>query len=956
MGSKREEGEADGGKMRVDGQRCYPFSYAFQDELEAQGIVADLPVPPAGEEELPAWERRRLEAAYDLAHAQDPPLAALCLSGGGIRSATFNLGMLQGLASIGLLDKFNYLSTVSGGGYIGSWLSSWTRDAAIAEVSTELENPFPDGNEIRQIRFLRDYSNYLSPRVGLLTLDTWTLFAIYLRNLLVNWLMLVPLLFAILVLPRLYIAYLEPLGDQAGFLWSGFAFGVLGNFCTAIDLPTIAAGPAWCRSFSRRAFVPFLLLSACSLSFYWASLDFCILPGWGAAASFAGFGACTYWSGWAAPSLLCLGKGAPSLGQAKSRRCRTALAFNAIAAASGAVGGMLAYLMGVKVFPALLAATWFPKPAYAALAVPAIMSVFLISGVVFIVGTNKFTGDDDREWWGRAGALVMLVILVWLLLFLSAVYGPMLVLHPFWETKVKLDGIATTLGLGGVTGLVTALFGKSKRTPAGLKGDEQKQSPFGNFSLQAGALLSIFLLVITLSSVATRFIESRMFPGQPTAMDMTDYPIPSKFAQSPKRATPFGLSAKEARHMSILWLPHRRSPLMTEEGGVSLLWLMLLAPLAFSLLVGWLVNPNRFSLHAMYRARLIRAYLGAVRDARQTRKPHPFTGFDPADNSRMSELSGKPMQIVNMAWNVVKGKRLGWQERKAMSFTASKLHCGSANVGYRPAGAYGGSGGITLGTAMAISGAAASPNMGYHSSPLITFVMAFFNVRLGWWMGNPNSGSWSKVGPIMGFGPMIRDAFGLTSSDSDYIYLSDGGHFENLGLYEMVRRRCRYLVVGDASCDPQGSLEDLGNAIRKIRVDLGIEIDLDLAGLQPRAEDKDGPVRTSASHFALGKIRYSLVDKGREDGKILYIKPSLCRELPGDVYHYAREFAEFPHQTTADQWFNESQFESYRKLGRHSIEHLTGTQREKGGKPGLGFDSFEQFFAFAARRVGRGKA
>jgi hypothetical protein len=140
-----------------------------------------------------------------------------------------------------------------------------------------------------------------------------------------------------------------------------------------------------------------------------------------------------------------------------------------------------------------------------------------------------------------------------------------------------------------------------------------------------------------------------------------------------------------------------------------------LAMLALGAVMASFINVNKFSLHAAYRNRLIRAYLGA---SNKTRDPNPFTGFDPEDNIAMHELGvKKPFHVVNMALNLVRGKNLAWQQRKAESFTVTPLHAGSYRVGYRRSQDYGkGDKGesISLGTAVAISGAAASPNMGYH--------------------------------------------------------------------------------------------------------------------------------------------------------------------------------------------------------------------------------------------------
>ncbi len=118
----------------------------------------------------------------------------------------------------------------------------------------------------------------------------------------------------------------------------------------------------------------------------------------------------------------------------------------------------------------------------------------------------------------------------------------------------------------------------------------------------------------------------------------------------------------------------------------------------------------------------------------------------------------------------------------------------------------------SLGTAVAISGAAASPNMGYHTSPPVAFLLTLFNVRMGWWLGNPRARyTWRYSSPRIGLIYMLGELFGTTSSSSDYVSLSDGGHFENLGIYELVRRRCRYIIVGDAEQDEDFKFGGLGS-------------------------------------------------------------------------------------------------------------------------------------------------
>jgi hypothetical protein len=322
------------------------------------------------------------------------------------------------------------------------------------------------------------------------------------------------------------------------------------------------------------------------------------------------------------------------------------------------------------------------------------------------------------------------------------------------------------------------------------------------------------------------------------------------------------------------------------------------------------IDINKFSLQAMYRNRLIRAYLGASNPKPEINQ---FTGFDQTDDFYLKNLtpSLKPFHVINMTLNLVSGERLAWQQRRAAPFTASPLHCGSDVLGYRPSAEYGGENGISLGTAFAISGAAASPNMGHYSSPAITFIMTLFNARLGSWFGNPQRKNWRDSGPHSAFDSIIREAFGLTNESSPYIYLSDGGHFENLGLYEMVRRRCRYIVALDGGGDPEYHYEELGNTLRKIRIDMKIPIDF----LEPHS----APGETPKSRCAVAEIRYKEIDPALENGYLVYIKPVVLASDDPDVTAYKVANPAFPHESTGNQWFNESQTESYRMLGLRSV-------------------------------------
>jgi hypothetical protein len=399
------------------------------------------------------------------------------------------------------------------------------------------------------------------------------------------------------------------------------------------------------------------------------------------------------------------------------------------------------------------------------------------------------------------------------------------------------------------------------------------------------------------------------------------------------------------------------------------LLLMLLVSGGLASFMSWQVDLNQFSLHTFYRNRLVRSFLGASR----TRDPQPFTGFDDDDDLSFTELATlfegriKPYPIFNAAINLVGGKNLAWQERKAASFVFTPDYCGfeyrddddppverraaakrkaedvaaqkkaddtgvvtqqAHDAGVKRLSAYaktpehaGDRHSLTLGLALATSGAAASPNMGYHSSPTLAFLMTIFNVRLGWWLRNPRFHEmWTDKKTSLSLRELLYELLGMTTDDRKWVYLSDGGHFENLGVYELVRRRCRLIVACDAGQDGDVTFEDLGNAIERCRADFGVDIEIDLGKLRP------GTDRHSAWHCAVGTIRYDRLppvkkgDPPEVPGTLLYIKSSLTGDEPADVLRYAAEHPAFPHESTSDQFFDESQFESYRALGFHAVQ------------------------------------
>ncbi|MEY2562398.1 MAG: hypothetical protein QOH88_591 [Verrucomicrobiota bacterium] len=879
-------------------------------------LPENLPKKEAEKLQL-AKQQERLKEIWGAVHALKEKRTALCISGGGIRSATFALGVLQGLARCGLLEKFHYLSTVSGGGYIGGWLAAWIQraDGGLNEVSTNLAHPRDDTRpnpEPTQMQQLRSYSNYLSPRLGLLSADTWTLVATYLRNLLLNWLVLIPLIAAVLTIPWFYTAILmmTPPPDTCFPLLVGL-FGLVGGVTfMGFNLPSVAKKARGNEaSFLRFCLLP-VFLAAVFITIYWAWFtnhggkipELAFLPGMAPHSStlFLWFGIGVHVVSWAV-----------SLLRVHGFRLLELLAV----IASGAIGGLLLWVAAIKFFPQPLQFAEL----YTCFGIPLFVGLFLLALVAFTGLSSRWTGDPDREWWARANGWLLIVALGWMAVSGLVLFGP-------WLLTCAVSAIT-----GGIAGIITVLAGRSSSIPANEK-QKGKAGPVAMIFSKASSLAAIVFIAVSIILIIfamTWGVEKIVIK-----LEDVDWNLDTK-----SRA--LGVVAHQLN--IILYTPW---------------WLVLLSGLALAAVGGLMacvINPNRFSMHAMYRDRLIRAYLGA---SNRKRVPNPFTGFDENDNPKMRYLwprdkfGGRLLPIINIALNLVKGKNLAWQERKAASFTVSPLHCGSYVVGYRKTdGAegqsyggeqqsstaskehYGGEDGISLGTAIAISGAAASPNMGYHSSPLVTFILTFLNVRLGAWLGNPGKAgdkTFQLGFPKVSVRPMIDEAFGLTDDSNPYVYLSDGGHFENLGLYEMVLRRCHYIVVSDAGQDPICSFADLGGAVRKIRIDLGIPIEFDEPMSIFARSDDDARNQTGRS-CAIGKIRYSAVDQVPngpkiEDGVLIYIKPACYGEEPRDIYEYFKSNDAFPHESTADQFFSESQFESYRMLGAYTVGRVCPTQ------------------------------
>jgi hypothetical protein len=343
-------------------------------------------------------------------------------------------------------------------------------------------------------------------------------------------------------------------------------------------------------------------------------------------------------------------------------------------------------------------------------------------------------------------------------------------------------------------------------------------------------------------------------------------------------------------------------------------------PLLFAVLC---IDVNNSSLHPFYRRKLSEGYL-IVRE----KKSDGTDGVRANDGLKLSELRSKnllaPYHLVNCALNAPSSHNAAVRGRGTDFFLFSQHYCGSPALGYFPTREWEAKDvRLNLGTAMAVSAAAASPFMGVASIPGGNFLLTLFNVRLDYWVARPDGSKllhwvW-HAGPTY----LLRQGFGWMDEKSWYINASDGGHIENLAIYELLRRRCRYIVAIDGECDPDIRCGSLMQLIRYALIDFGIKITIDMSRFKQNTDNKTVPF-----HFALAKVEYPRLnaDSPAAIGHLLYIKLSMTGNEPPPVKYYQSQHAEFPHESTADQFFSEDQFEAYRALGHHAANDLFSSE------------------------------
>jgi hypothetical protein len=321
-------------------------------------------------------------------------------------------------------------------------------------------------------------------------------------------------------------------------------------------------------------------------------------------------------------------------------------------------------------------------------------------------------------------------------------------------------------------------------------------------------------------------------------------------------------------------------------------------------LVTYFVDINLTGLNPLYKNLISRTFLKVSGDSDKE-----------LTLTELNVHNTAPYHLINATVNLPDSNSRVLRDRRGDFFIFSKHWSGSAATGYLKTGDW--LPNMDLATALAISGAATSPQMGTQSKPALSALMTILNVRLGYWIQNLNNPEKKKT-KYPGVFQLISEMFGSKMSEKNkWLYLSDGGHIENLGLYELLRRRCKFIVCVDGESDPESTFEGKLTLVRHAQIDFGIRI-------EPRLDDiRLNPESSfSKTHSHLLRVHYPPRTPGEkaEIGLMLYFKLSLTGDEAELLKRYRKINPTFPHQTTLDQFYDEEQFEVYRQLGVHVAE------------------------------------
>ncbi|MGT2435731.1 cell division protein [Bradyrhizobium betae] len=889
-------------------------------------------------DEIEAINTRREETRQiptdGLESCQMLDVTGLALSGGGIRSSALCLGVLQALNHHNLFRRIDYLSTVSGGGYIGTSLSA---TMTVTQRFVFGERPSGDtatANEISDtssVGHIRNYSNYLVP-AGVR--DLLTGIAIVVRGLIAN----IGLTLPVVLLLAAVTIWSTPLrscltvanffgvdlADGAstqcelhhfGWIADRYGFAAIGAIVAAALLACGGIAYWLFRKergigptvfFTYAASIALLLGIACdfarilqikhfALTLAVAIIGVGLFFGWALKQSFASpekrqeFR--SHWPTAGATFLVLLA----SIAFFEFQPFMLSQMFDVVDgnAIGGPVGGV--------------AVTWIKSLAAIAAPVGIVVTAFRQQFAEFL------KGDGGSSQWGS----LVLAIVAKVALWIAGLALPLII----WVAYLYLSywGIAND-PLEKCQAPLTAVAQRNC-----LAATKSTAPATGNLSgkIEFDAGAGTFSAEIAPQPVANTATTDWLTP-------VSHVPVWLRFAANNVAA-------------QFHWLDQG-------SGYAHSLPVVILYALVGMLLfaISWSLTPNANSLHRLYRDRLSKAFLfdpdrsadGNI--ARAEASLDQGRDFKPLDRMKLSELYAvadggteptlrAPYHLINTALNIQGSDFANRRGRNADFFVFSPLYVGSEATRYaRTPAVERLEQSLDLATAMAISGAAASSNMGSNSIKALTPTLALLNVRLGYWLNNPR---YVEVAtrPQRHSTPLFlwSEISGRLYENSDGVYLTDGGHIENLGVYELLRRRCRVIVAVDAEADAPMNFSSLMKLQRYARIDLGVRIDLPWTPIRDRtravmAENADKKSAHAAAdtgenapaehvHVAIGTIDYGAGDTGY----LVYIKSSLSSDENDYIRDYARRNGTFPHETTGDQFFSEEQFEVYRALGFH---------------------------------------
>jgi hypothetical protein len=810
----------------------------------------------------------------------------LAFSGGGVRAATFALGVLQGLTQKidnqrrCLLDDVDYISSVSGGGYIASWLSQQITNCGYQETRDALRAPVDT-----KVATVRSYGSYLTPQRGFFSTDTWRMVAGYLVRLVPNLLFIGLALTSLILMPYLIRNWTNIAVHPHIKHWSIGAWLWLPCICLAVHaFASFATG------------IPAKMRTAGSLFLIVAFITAIPLAVWIDAGDYWFLGARDYSEKTVILhrrqlifSIAVITQGALAVFGA----WRLREANHKARLIGGWITSTLAGWTSLSVALSIINWLWLHSMREVTLAVaPLLFSISYLAICAVWTYWVPFD-DDDQEFINSLWATTASLSLGWALIALVCCVAPHY-LTPYFINLTKGDRQAdwqsrlsvVLATVGAIAASLHSVFYDDSKVAVPQTLSErvrQKKQAAGDQLRSAIAGIAPYLVLISMLVLAAmegpwllRWLEAT-FPGH-TVPDF--------------------------------------------ELAVCIL------SAGLAVVVGSFMDLNRLSMKNFYRSRLTTAYL----------EDKSVLLSDIADKDVVTERRIRPYPILNCAMNVTSESDLSVQSIRSRNFIFSPLFCGFhahsaqkglTREGYRPTTEYLSkmpprvrlkerkkeaqvASGIRLNDPMTLSGAAANPAMGFHTSPALSFLLAMFNVRLGAWVGNPRHRSSYQHTASSGAPNLLVDDFlGRTGDGSKYLMLSDGGHFENTGVYELIRRRSRLIFCCDSGCDGEYVFGDLLHLVERCQIDFGVTIIIpEMYHLRPF-----GRTGYARSNFTIATVQY---DRGAT-GYLVIFKPTVTRDACETVRSFDRENASFPQVSTADQWFYESEFEAYRLLGTEVV-------------------------------------